>query len=403
MNFFNKFNKLDKNKIDYRKVLIVCGIFVLCITLISVHKNKSRAIFKFSGTGVTENKAVIGYGLLVDGQTFSKTIKDFVNGTTDSTYKSVDNKVTYLGFYERKIPEGYTIDEFFALDNVSVSENDSVKAYHDNGKVYVYSKVDIVANESMYSMFRGFTKMTELNIINLDTSNTTNMESLFNGLSSIKQLDLSSLNTFKVTNMLSMFNGCSSLSSLDLKKFNTNKVTSMYFMFYGCSSLEILDLSSFDTSNVITMSHMFEGMESLKSLNLSNFNTSKVRIMSYMFHKCRSLTTLNLSSFDTSLVSNVEYMFSECTQLTTLDLSVFNSGSMSNTKCMFIYCNNLQTIYVGQNWTNDSFDTSTNMFSGCSSLVGGNGTTYDGNLVDKTYAVIDTENTPGYLTYKENN
>ena len=40
------------------------------------------------------------------------------------------------------------------------------------------------------------------------------------------------------------------------------------------------------------------------------------------------------------------------------------------------------------------------MFLGCSTLVGGNGTTYDDSKTDKEYARIDTEETPGYFTKK---
>ena len=44
---------------------------------------------------------------------------------------------------------------------------------------------------------------------------------------------------------------------------------------------------------------------------------------------------------------------------------------------------------------------SENMFSGCSSLVGGAGTTYDENHTDVEYAHIDEgPSNPGYLTYK---
>ena len=39
-----------------------------------------------------------------------------------------------------------------------------------------------------------------------------------------------------------------------------------------------------------------------------------------------------------------------------------------------------------------------NMFSLCNSLVGGNGTLFDGDHVDKEYARIDKEGTPGYFT-----
>ena len=44
---------------------------------------------------------------------------------------------------------------------------------------------------------------------------------------------------------------------------------------------------------------------------------------------------------------------------------------------------------------------SSSMFSRCTSLVGGNGTTYSSSHVDKTYARIDTPSTPGYLTLKQ--
>ena len=42
------------------------------------------------------------------------------------------------------------------------------------------------------------------------------------------------------------------------------------------------------------------------------------------------------------------------------------------------------------------------MFTGCTSLVGGMGTTYDENHVDKTYAHIDGgPSNPGYFTAKD--
>lgn len=46
-------------------------------------------------------------------------------------------------------------------------------------------------------------------------------------------------------------------------------------------------------------------------------------------------------------------------------------------------------------------DTTDSIFSGCTSLVGGNGTVFDSTKTDKTMAVIDTPTTPGYLTLKQ--
>jgi hypothetical protein len=43
------------------------------------------------------------------------------------------------------------------------------------------------------------------------------------------------------------------------------------------------------------------------------------------------------------------------------------------------------------------------MFSGCTSLVGGAGTPYDGSIIDKTRAKVDGgQGNEGYLTLKTN-
>ena len=61
------------------------------------------------------------------------------------------------------------------------------------------------------------------------------MSHMFSGCSPLKELNLINFNTNNVTNMHSMFNGCSSLKELNLINFNTNNVTNMYRMFDGCS------------------------------------------------------------------------------------------------------------------------------------------------------------------------
>ena len=69
---------------------------------------------------------------------------------------------------------------------------------------------------------------------------------------------------------------------------------------------------------------------------------------------------------------------------------------------MFDGCTNLRTIYVGNGWSTAAVTGSTEMFNYCTSLVGGQGTTWNSsNPTDKTYAHIDggTSN-PGYFTAK---
>jgi surface protein len=134
-------------------------------------------------------------------------------------------------------------------------------------------------------------------------------------------------------------------------------VTTMASMFNGCTGLQHLNVSGFDTRNVTSMSSMFGGG-------------------AWTSNGCSSLTELDLSSFDTQRVTVMSYMFKGC-------------GSM-------------ETIYVSDAWTTDAVTSSSSMFTGCTNIRGGKGTTWnDENPKDKTYARIDGgQSTPGYLTKK---
>ena len=195
-----------------------------------------------------------------------------------------------------------------------------------------------------------------------------------------------------------MFCGCESLTSLDLSGFDTSSVTNMHEMFGICSSLTSLDLSSFDTSSVTYMAFMFYGCSSLTSLDLSGFDSQNVTDMYWMFRNCSSLTSLDLSGFDTSSVTDMHRMFSGCSSLTSLDLLSFNTQNVTDIRYMFYDCPNLKSIYVSDTFVTTKVTSSSDMFGGCNSLVGGNGTKYSSRYTDKTYACIDTAETPGYFS-----
>ena len=255
---------------------------------------------------------------------------------------------------------------------------------------------------NMVWMFSGCYSLTSLDLSSFNTSKVTSMEGMFQDCDSLTSLDLSSFNTSQVTSMEYMFNYCRSLTSVDLSSFNTSQVTNMEYMFKDCQSLTSLDLSSFNTSQVTRMKGIFEDCCGLTSLDLSSFNTSKVTDMTYMFFNCWSLTSVDLSSFNTSQVTNMGVMFYNCYSLIRLDLSSFNTSKVTEMGTMFFDCTNLRTIFVGSDWTTASLINSDNyMFDGCTSLVGGQGTTYDANHVDATYAHIDGgPSNPGYFTDK---
>jgi surface protein len=125
--------------------------------------------------------------------------------------------------------------------------------------------------------------------------------------------------------------------------------------------------------------------------------------MNSMFEECLALTSLDLTSFNTSNVTNMKYMFFWCKRLTSLDISNFNTSKVKNMTSMFHGSNSLAIIYISDKWNTGKVTESSNLFYNCTSLVGGAGTTYNSNYIDKTYARVDggpNSETPGYLTLK---
>ena len=214
-----------------------------------------------------------------------------------------------------------------------------------------------------------------------------------------------------------MFGECLSLTTLDVSKWNTSNVTIMVAsgidsagnewnsgMFQNCKALTSLDVSNFDTSRVTNMHNMFAWCTNLTSLDISGFKTQNVTDMNSMFEGCLTITSLDVSSFDTSKVTNMGKMFRYCTEITVLDLSNFKTRSVVDMSAVFEYCIHLASLYVpiGTDWNNSTILTeSEKMFNNCTSLVGGNGTTYDSTHTDKTYARVDGGTSkPGYFTAK---
>ena len=146
--------------------------------------------------------------------------------------------------------------------------------------------------------------------------------------------------------------------------------------------------------------HWFYEMRNLESvIGMEYLNTSEVTRMDYMFHACYKLTSIDLSHFNTTNVTSMSGMFSRCSGMTVLDLSSFNTANVEAMDYMFNVCSNLTTIYVGTEWSTAAVIRSTDMFYNCTSLLGGKGTPYDADHVDKAYAHLDGEGgLPGYLS-----
>ena len=267
------------------------------------------------------------------------------------------------------------------------------------------SKFDTSQVKSMRWMFGNCESLTNLDVRKFDTSQVTNMKAMFQACRKLIELNISNFNTSQVTNMSYMFNRCGNLTSLDVRKFDTSQVTDMSYMFSEGEALETLDVSKFDTSQVTNMGAMFYNCSRLTSLDVSEFDTSQVTDMGHMFSNCNGLTNLDVSKFDTSQVTNMKAMFQACRKLIELNISNFNTSQVTNMSYMFCNCSSLRSIYVseynettGNGWTTKNVTNSYNMFTGATKLVGGNGTVYNSSYIDATYARIDKEGDPGYLT-----
>ena len=271
------------------------------------------------------------------------------------------------------------------------------------------SKFDTSQVTNMQCMFEHCENVTKLDLNNFDTKNVEDMSEMFNDCNSLIELNISSFETSKVIDMSKMFCACNSIESIDVSKFDTSSVTDMSQMFWQCVNLTSIDVSSFNTSQVTDMSYMFgcygDEMDLEEIKGLENFDTSNVVSMKAMFQNGVKLHEINVSNFDTRSVTDMSWMFCDCSAITTLDLSKFNTSKVKNMIEMFGGCSNLKTIYVSEydeindtGWTTKSVTDSTEMFYNCTSIIGGNGTIFNSNYIDATYARIDKSGNPGYLT-----
>lgn len=259
-------------------------------------------------------------------------------------------------------------------------------------RVVFDSSFSIARPQTCYTWFKDFIFLTQIdNIENLNTSETTNMWGMFYNCENLTSLNLSSFATYNVTDMGYMFYGCSKLESLDLSTFNTTLVTNMNNMFGNCIKLSsIIWGTMFKTYRVTDMTCMFQACTNLKRLELSIFNTSNVENMFGMFRSCIALYSLDLSNFNTSKVTDMGEMFFGCDKIKRIDIHNFSIAKLSSTIRMFSGCVNLEKIICDDDWS--GVPESTNMFRGCSSLVGA--VPYNSDNITALYA----NKTTGYFS-----
>ena len=122
--------------------------------------------------------------------------------------------------------------------------------------------------------------------------------------------------------------------------------------------------------------------------------------MSAWFANCSNLESIQgMNLLDDSNLEKMGSTFNNCKKLTELDLSSFTGAKLDNMYFTFNGCSNLKTIYSSEKFSTAKVTRSDNCFAGCTSLVGGAGTTYSSSNVGVRYAHIDAgSSNPGYFT-----
>ncbi len=181
--------------------------------------------------------------------------------------------------------------------------------------------------------------------------------------------------------------------------------TKSSYLFQNYEKLKDVDFAeAVDTSQVEDLNNLFEDCTQLESVSLASFDTTRLKNADYLFYGCSALKAVDLYGFDVTSVTSMIGMFNSCSSLRTLDLTSFNTPNLEYTANMFYHCKNLRTIFATGGFSTDKIISASNMFAGCTSLVGGKGTAFNEAHVNKEYARIDGgADQPGYFRMKSNN
>lgn len=168
------------------------------------------------------------------------------------------------------------------------------------------------------------------------------------------------------------------------------------------SAISAVDLGASNTPNTIAYGIRHNNNANAKiSLSISGGISIPLDTTTNanLFDSCSKLVYADLKGCNTSSVTDMSEWFIGCAYLEELILTGWNTSSVTNMASMFNACSRLETIYTSSYFITLPTGSYSNMFLGCSNLVGGQGTVYNPSYVDRTYAHQDGGTTnPGYFT-----
>ena len=219
----------------------------------------------------------------------SKDNADQKNPAEPTTEKSWEKNIlkasplAHLGIHKSNIKTVTFLDTLAeapseAVD-VSADGTGSVKAWYDNGNVYIGANGGVNGSTSCESLFNGCTELVTVNFGGVfHTDQTTSVAFMFAYCENLVNIDVAGLDVSNVTNMASMFYNCQKLNALEIGDWDVSNVTNMASMFYVCQKLNALEIGDWDVSNVTNMADMcmFGYFSTLDNLELRNWDVSNV-------------------------------------------------------------------------------------------------------------------------------
>ncbi len=358
---------------------------------------------------------------------FPDSIKNLSNSIKKIYFNQMDKDEMHDAYANATIKADLTYNDEGEVLAWLVPYDELEDGYYQMYDLYIASETTTELTTGR-SLFMNFTRMNEIQFNNINTSRVEDMYMMFAWNYGLRSIDLSSFDTSNVEDMGFMFyyNG---LESLDIHFLNMKKVKSLaQFASHSREHFKSVNMSGLELDSVTNMVSMFYGNENMTEADLSHVKTPNVELMGDFFFQCFKLEKVYLSDMGSDNLKGVGAMFSSNGSLKEIDMTNFNFGTTSITylfgglssletidltgakvsnvtemNALFSSDSKLKTIYASSDWDLPDSVQTNYMFGGCTSLVGGNNTSYDNNNPkDKTYAKIDREGTPGYFTLKTN-
>ena len=317
---------------------------------------------------------------------------------------------------------------------------------------------------NMASMFSNCRKLTSLDLSTFNTDKVTTTDCMFLYCTGLTSVDLSGFTNAKLTRTANMFQNCSALTTIYAdSNWSLPANNYSWAMFMDCTSLVGGKGTAYDenhtddsyahldggpsnpgyftgkseayacyTQENTTLTFYYDNERASRTGTTYDLNTgtnypgwysdgtyssvtravfdpsfvdARPTTTTFWFYKMSNLQSItDMEYLNTTTVTDMSHMFRGCSNVTSLDVSNFNTANVTFMRGIFQDCSALTTIYAGDGWSTEALTTtlsSRDMFYGCTKLVGGMGTTYDANHVDKAYAHIDGgPSNPGYFTEK---